>query len=255
MSRRCTICVFPQVAEIDALLTSGSAVRQVARIYGLPRTTLGRHSQHMAPTGKKFAVIRGQDGPTGPPDPLVEALALAGRARTPRERLRALEQVRAATKLKLRGIGDPDTESLELLDHNIAQAEAAYTDAPDFETAARALSGWREAILQRLDAVTAPDAIEIALVVAFSDGRRFGETVFRMQPEHYWSGVPVRFRDSSKYAVERRIELAFLGGEPGEEVKVREIATGAIAWVHRTPKRALAKVAPDAQGGTEHGPH
>jgi hypothetical protein len=122
MSRRCSICSYAQVSGVDALLSSGSAVRQVARIYGLSRTTLGRHAQHIAPTSKRFAVIRGRDGPSGSADPLSEAFSLAERARTPRERLRALEQVRAATKLALRGM-DRSEDDRVLLDSNVRQAE------------------------------------------------------------------------------------------------------------------------------------
>jgi hypothetical protein len=87
---------------------------------------------------------------------LGEAFKLAEKARTARERLRALEQVRRATKLRLRGVTDLDVGDHELLDNNIRAAEDAYRAAPDFETAARALSGWREALAQRLDAVRRP---------------------------------------------------------------------------------------------------
>lgn len=101
---RCTVCSNAQVAQIDALLTSGSSVRAVARIHGLARSTVARHRGHISAARARLAVIQGQGDPLGPPDPLSEAFALAERARTPRERLRALEQIRAASKLRLRGI-------------------------------------------------------------------------------------------------------------------------------------------------------
>ena len=147
---RCTICTNPQVSEVDVLLSSGTPIRQVARVYGLARSTVARHARHVAPTSGSLGLIRGGDGPSGTPDPLAEAFLLAERARTPRERLRALE-VRSATRLKLRGVTEPDREARGLLDDNIAQAEAAYRNAGDFETSARALSGWREALLQRIE--------------------------------------------------------------------------------------------------------
>ena len=56
----------------------------------------------------------------------------------------------------MRGV-ELDSEDRALLDRNITEAEAAYKAAGDFETQARALSGWREA-RPRLDAVRAPDA-------------------------------------------------------------------------------------------------
>jgi hypothetical protein len=74
----------------------------------------------------------------GPPpaDPLEEAFALAERARTSRERLRALEQVRAATKLALRGRTDITDEDRRLLAANVEEAMSAYRASSDFETQA-----------------------------------------------------------------------------------------------------------------------
>ena len=64
-------------------------------------------------------------------------------------------------RLRLRDVSDIDAEDRELLDANIRSAERAYRDAPDFETAARALSGWREAPAQRLTAPQRPDVIDV----------------------------------------------------------------------------------------------
>jgi hypothetical protein len=233
---RCTVCTNPQVNEVDVLLGSGTAVRQVARMFGIPRTNLARHARHVAPTSAPFGVIHGGDGPPGPPDPLAEAFLLAERARTPRERLRALEQVRAATRLRMRGVEDPDREHRDLLDDNIRQAEAAYRDAPDFETAARALSGWREALLQRLDAVRAPGMIEVPVTVTLAGGKPLPDAkpaTAAMSPEVYWKGVPQRLRDPERFDVHRVIRLAFSHVRdpgPGEDVKVYDRATGALVW-------------------------
>ncbi len=143
---RCSTCSNPRVAEVNTLLQANAPVRQVARLTGIPRTNLTRHARHIAPASRPFGVIRGRDDPDGPADPLAEAFKLAEQARTPRERLRALEQVRSSVKLKLRGVRDLDRDDRDLLDAGIAQAMAAYRAAPDFETAARGLSGLREAI-------------------------------------------------------------------------------------------------------------
>jgi hypothetical protein len=171
--RVCTVCANAQVAAIDHLRGTGTSVRAVARLYGRAKTTVARHAQHVAPTSAKFAVIVGADAQTGTPAPLSEAFRLAERARTARERLRALEQVRAATKLALRGRNDLDAEDRELLDANISAAEAAFRDASDFETAARALGGWREALHQRLDAAGDDEPFQVPFpTLAFSDGTR-----------------------------------------------------------------------------------
>lgn len=229
---RCSICANPQVSEVDVLLASGTSIRGVARMYGLARTTLARHREHVAPLDQKFGVIRAPVGPPGSGDPLEEAFALAERSRTPRERLRALEQVRSATKLKLRGANTPDREALELLDANIAAAEAAFRSAADFETAARGLGGWREAITQRLDAVRHPSAIEVPVRVSSADGKALPgpEQVVQMDPETYWAGVPRRFRDSSRFVVHRMIGLSFTSTRPAEAIKVRDVTSGALVW-------------------------
>jgi hypothetical protein len=181
----------------------------------------------------RFALIRTPDDPFGPADPLSEAIALAARARTPREKLRALEQVRGATKLKLRGV-ELDPEDRALLDRNLAESVAAYEAAGDFETQARALSGWREAILHRLEAVRAPNAVETRLQVTTSDGEPLGEGAsVAIAPSDYWQGVPSRFRDVDRFTVERTIKLAFgivARGAPADvDVRVRD-AAGALVF-------------------------
>jgi hypothetical protein len=237
---RCTVCSFPQVNEVDVLLSTGSSIRKVARMYGAARSTLARHRRHIAAASAPFAVIPGHGDPPGTPDPLSEAFALAEKARTPRERLRALEQVRAASKLQLRGVADPDAGDRELLDGNIRAAEHAYRAAADFETAARALSGWREALAQRLDAVPAPDGVPVQCVVCFVDdegnvseagGPFRREPVTFLEPlSAYFAGVPRRFHDPERYRVARTIHLAFAPDEGHQDVKVYETASNALVW-------------------------
>jgi hypothetical protein len=50
------------------------------------------------------------------------------------------------------------------------------------------------------------------------------------RPEDYWHGVPKRFRDPERYAVARELQLNLRPSEPEERIKVRETATGALAW-------------------------
>lgn len=229
---RCSICANPQVSEVDVLLSTGTSIRKVSQLYGLSRSTLVRHKAHLQPTGSKFGVIRGEGGPDGPgdSDPLSEALLLAERARTPRERLRALEQVRAATKLKLRGVQDLDLEDRELLDRNIAQAEAAYRNASDFETAARALSGWREALHRRLDAMRIPETIEVPVHVTYPGAEPQGDpATVKMRVDTYFSGVPMRFRDPDRFTVDRTLRLRFGTGPADEVIKMYD-ASGALVW-------------------------
>jgi hypothetical protein len=199
-------------------------------LYDVARTTLARHREHVAPTSRKFAVIEGTDGPSGPPDPLTEAFALAEHARTPRERLRGLEAIRAATKLALRGRTDLASEDRLLLDGNIEAAIAAFRDASDFETRARALAGWREALLQRLDATGNPEPIDVPLTVTIDGTQTGGGGPVRLAPAVYWRGVPQRFRDRSRYAVARTVRLTWEGKDPKPDVlKVYDNAE-ALVW-------------------------
>ena len=148
--------------------------------------------------------------------------------------MRGLEQVRAATKLKLRGV-ELDPEDRRLLDRNIAEASEAYKAAGDYETMCRALAGWREALLARLDAVKAPDAIHTRLLIAVADGEPLGDGVqVAMRPADFWSGVPSRFHNLDRFTVSRKIKLRFAvsRGEPSDvEIKVRD-RDGALAWAN-----------------------
>jgi hypothetical protein len=210
-------------------------------MHQLSRTTLGRHAAHVRELPRRFALIRSQDDPFGQADPLSEAIGLAARARTPREKLRGLEQVRAATKLKLRGI-ELDPEARALLDHNIGEAEAAYKAAGDFETAARALSGWRESLLHRLEAVETADAIQTRLVVTWPGSEPGDGVPLAMRPGDYWQGVPARLRDPDRFRVERVIRLRFAvvsRGDPADvEVRVRD-TDGVLVFASDSPTSAI----------------
>jgi hypothetical protein len=115
---------------------------------------------------------------------------------------------------------EPDAEDRELLDDNVRRAEAAYRDSPDFETQARALSGWREAIRHRLDAVPSAGTIDVPIVVVTSDGDPVGRSsdrepaIWPMTLDRYFEGVPKRFHDAERYVVSRTIPLVWHGERP-----------------------------------------
>ncbi len=244
---RCSICESSQVKHIDELLGTGASIREVARVTGLSRTTLGRHGKHRSPTSGGLALIPGDDDQDGPTDPLGEAFALAERARTPRERLRALEQIRAATKLALRGRTDLTQEDRDLLAKNIEDALAAYEASPDFETSARALAGWRESIAQRLDATDEDEPFAVNYPsLSFADGSPAmprwldndyvdGDAddaerheTYIVPAARYWSGVPQRYRDRTRFVVSRRISLSLAVSIP-QEIRVYK-ADGVLVW-------------------------
>jgi hypothetical protein len=240
MPMRCTVCAFSQVSEVDVLLSTGTSIRSVSRLYGLSRSSVGRHRAHVVPTSTPFGVIPGGDGSPGTSDPLSEAFLLAERARTPRQRIRALEQVREATRLRLRlrGMEDLDADDRALLENNVRAAERAFRDAADFETAARALSGWRAAILHRLDAVRTPDGIPMQMRVAFTDldgdaaapvGDQKQPATFIMPLSIYFAGAPRRYRDIDRFTIARTIHLAW-EGSGSETLRVYDIASGALVW-------------------------
>ena len=238
----CRTCENPQVGHVDALLAAGSSIRAVARMFAIPRSSLARHAQHVPPLDRKLGLI-----PPPPPndtriDPLAEALALIDRAKTERERLKALEQVRAATALRLREMGTPDEESLQLLHDNVAAAMTAYRDGGDsFEHAIRSLQGLREAIRQRMDAIQADETIEMSFALAFHEpGReptiapRPGKP-FKMSLALYFADVPKRYHDVERFRVARIIQLAYPPAQGHQDLKVYEVGSNALVWARDVP--------------------
>jgi hypothetical protein len=204
----------------------------VARLYNLSRSSVTRHVAHVLPGRLRFALIEGQADPTESSDPLSEAFGLVAKARTPAERLRALEQVRAATRLRMRGFDLADEADHVLLDSNVREAEAAYREAGSFDVAARALSGWREALAQRLDATQNEGTIEVPIVITMSDGTPTGSGggIWKMRPDQYWAEVPKRFRSVEKTAAPESSASPVFGEDPRpQEIKVFD-RTGVVVW-------------------------
>jgi hypothetical protein len=213
-------------------------------MFEIPRSSLARHARHVPPHDRKLGLI-----PPPPPedprvDPLDEAFALIGRAKTERERLKALEQVRAATALRLREMGTPDEEVLQLLDDNVRAAMSAYRDGGEsFEHAIRGLQGLREAIRQRMDAIQADETIETRYVVQFytpagSVGQASPGKPFKMSAALYFADTPARYHDFARFRVERTIHLEWNG--PGrQDLKVYEVGSDALVWAKddQMPKR------------------
>ena len=233
---RCTICASPLVERVNTLIRTGTPIRAVARTTGLNRATLGRHARHLSTAGTRLALIRSDDGSAEPPgspiDPLDEAFALCERASTPREKLRGLEAIRAATRLKLKGLADLDKEDRALLQRNIEDATVAYRASGDYETAIRALQGVREALAQLLESSPSEVAVEMPLRILLSTGEQIGEGRALVKPSEYWAGVPARFRDADRYVVEREIRLALGGAKGTEEVQLRDARTDVIVWAN-----------------------
>ena len=235
----CRTCASPQVERVNALLLAGDSIRGVSRITGIPRSSLARHAAHIAPVDRRPRIVPPAPIDLAPVDPLAEALALAERATTQRQRLKALEQIRSATALALRRMSQPDEAQLRLLDRNLAAAEEAYRDQATFEEAVRGLQGVREAIRQRLDAVRVPDMIEVPVKISFytageepsADDDSEPGTPWPMMAETYFRGIPERFRDLERYVVKRTIRMSWHGTGPlSEDIKVYEVGTNALAW-------------------------
>jgi hypothetical protein len=232
---RCSVCENPQVRTADTLLETGSSLRQVSQIVGIPRSRLARHREHAQVTGSKLAAIPGGGVPPATLDPLTEALALSKRARTDREFLKAAEAVRSATALQVRALrgGDPDQDMLEQLDENIAEAAKLYRRIGGFENELRGLAGHREAIRLRLEAVKAGGTIEVPIRV-LSGGKPVplpgvpGQGTWKLTPEQYFDGVPTRFRDPDRFTVHRTIQVR-LDTESAVELKVYD-ENGALVW-------------------------
>jgi hypothetical protein len=192
----------------------------------------------MTPAGRRLTVVPQMPGvDPDAVDPLAEALRLVDQARTERERLRALEGVRASTRLVLRQMGDdPDPYLLERLDENIVAAAAAYRNQTGLESALYGLAGVREAIAHRLQAVRLGGTIPYAFVVVSSvlnddgSGTETGRSEpieVELPPAQYFRGVPSKYRDPDRYQVARDIQLELNG--PGTEA-VRVYEGGVVVW-------------------------
>jgi len=204
-------------------------------MFGVPRSSMYRHASHVPPADRPVIV------PPPPPedprvDPLAAAFGLLEQAKTERQQLKALEQVRAATWLRVRELTEPDEETLEQLEANITAAEEMFRGTEGFEQAIRALQGVREAVGQRLRAVRQAETISYSYVIVSSRLNEDGSVTetgrsepieVELSAAAYWRGVPSRYRDATRYRVERDIQLQL--DAPGlETITVRE--GDAIAW-------------------------
>jgi hypothetical protein len=88
-------------------------------------------------------------GSDGPLDPLSEAFVLGRKAVTARQRLQALEAIRSATKLALKGT-TVDREQREQLDSAPPGRGAGVQGRPDLRSGRPGLQGVREAALQKI---------------------------------------------------------------------------------------------------------
>ncbi|MDP9300612.1 MAG: hypothetical protein M3P43_06930 [Actinomycetota bacterium] len=194
MSRACSVCESPQVTAVDADLAAGASIRAVSRQYGLSRSTVARHRAHTAPSVPLPA--------SG--DPLEEAARLFERAGSERERLRALEAIRAALDLELRdfakarvALKSPTDDQLAQLQANLVAAREAYERVADgsFDNAARALQGLRAAVaaLRAATARTADDPVQVRFATAEGDEL----ATMTMSAEAFLNHhqVPQRYRD------------------------------------------------------------
>jgi hypothetical protein len=130
----------------------------------------------------------------------------------------------------------------ELLATNVREAEAAYAASPDVETRARALSGLREAILQRVTSSPTDQEIQTTMSVSFTDEN--GKVVlpgkpgksFSVSAAEYFRGTPARFHDPTRSRIERTIFLAW-GGNGRQDVRVRDLMTNALVWASDSARR------------------
>jgi hypothetical protein len=100
------------------------------------------------------------------------------------------------------------------------------------------LQGVREAIRQRLDALKVPEGVQTHFVTSFNDEEPSAPgKPFTMSLERYFAGIPKRFRDTTRYSVQRTIHLSWSEDVPGHEsVKVYE--GDALVWAKDSEKGA-----------------
>jgi transposase-like protein len=238
----CRTCDLPARSQIDALLSAGSSVRSVARRFGVPRTSMGRHAQHVPPLDRKLGLIPPLPAQDPRLDPLQEALELLDQAVTERQRLKALEAVRSSTVLRLKELGNhPDEEALQLLDRNVTSAEEAFRDRGEsFEGAIRALQGVREAIRQKISAIKADETIETSYSLSFEgpDGRVVPGPpgkAFKMPVAQFFADVPKRFHDLARFRVARTMYLGFPPDPGHQDLKVYEVGSNELVWAKDVP--------------------
>jgi hypothetical protein len=234
---RCSVCRSPAGSHVEALISSGTSIRAVARLTGLGRGAVARHRDHTQPAllpetpEERGAVV----------DPMAAALELVKSAKTERQKMKALEAVRGASWLALRSLGgEPDADLLEQLDANVGQAASMFREVEGFESQLYGLSGVREAIRQRLAATQKTEQIETLMTVTMADGTPRGDPIpYRISLAEHFRGVPARFKDRDRYDVQRVINLKWPNSpiadeRPDEEIRVYEIATSALVWASRS---------------------
>jgi hypothetical protein len=228
----------------ETLLATGSSYRSVARLTRLNRASLARHHrEHTRPASRRLAIVPGTPKrlDSVAVDPMREALNLLERAKTKREKLKAAQAVRRASWLALRSLGgEPDEDLLQQLDSNVATAAALFREQQGFESALAGLEGVRDSIRARLTATQRSEQIETSMVVTTADGTPRGEPIpYTISLAEHFRGVPARYKDRDRYAIQRVISLKWPNSPivdelPDEEIRVYETATSALVWASRS---------------------
>jgi hypothetical protein len=158
------------------------------------------------------------------------------RASSERERLRALESVRAALELQLRdfartraALKAPTAEQVTQLEINVRDAEAAYERVAggSFDTALRALQGVRSAVAA-LKAATARQLEDpIAVPLTTFEGDPVGTLMLSASATLDTWGVPAKYRTGG-YRV--RVTMSFAGPPILEVFEADD-----LVWERRQP--------------------
>jgi hypothetical protein len=106
---------------------------------------------------------------------------------------------------------------MEQLEENIAEAAKLYRRVGgSFQSELRGLAGHREAVRRRLEVVRTGGTIEVPVIVTTSYGTplplpssQSKPGMWKMTTEHYFAGVPARFRDPDRLGVQRHVQLQF----------------------------------------------
>ena len=229
---RCSVCRSPAGSHVEALISSGTSIRAVARLTGLGRGAVARHRDHTQPAKPRLALLPETPEERGAAvDPIAAALELVRSAKTERQKMKALEAVRAASWLALKSFGgEPDADLLERLDANVAQAASMFREVDGFESQLYGLSGVREAIRQRLAATQKTEQIETLMTVTMADGAPCGDPVpYKISLAEHFRGVPARLHDPNRFRLERTISLEW-GGPGRQDLTVRDVGSDALVW-------------------------